>query len=163
MGQVQENIEYIQKQKWLSFSQSECNNVIKIWYHQIEIRQIQIQTEKKQDADHTANAVIKSGSSQLRPLQWATIASMTSKFIDESSQSYSESSEWLIDSGCSNHMTPFEDDLISDVTKSKSLVEVANGNIVKAPKKGTVLIWIVDVKTNKTFDILLEDVLYYPA
>ena len=60
-------------------------------------------------------------------------------------------------------MMPFEDDLISDVMKSKSLVEVANGNIVKAPSKGTALIRIVDVKTNKTFDILLEDVLYVPG
>ena len=33
-------------------------------------------------------------------------------------------------------MTPFEDDLITDIGSSKSLVEVANGNIVKAPKKG---------------------------
>ena len=32
-------------------------------------------------------------------------------------------------------MTPFEDDLITDIGSSKSLVEVANGNIVKAPKK----------------------------
>ena len=69
----------------------------------------------------------------------------------------SELSEWLIDSGCSNHMTPFEDDLITDIGSSRSLVEVANGNIVKAPKKGTAFIQIVDVKTHKTFDILLED------
>ena len=75
----------------------------------------------------------------------------------------SELSEWLIDSGCSNHMTPFEDDLITDIGSSKSLVEVANGNIVKAPKKGTAFIRIVDVKTHKTFDILLEDVLYVPG
>ena len=72
-------------------------------------------------------------------------------------------SEWLIDSGCSNHMTPFEDDLITDPGSSKSLVEVANGNIVKAPKKGTAFIRIVGVKTHKTFDILLEDVLYVPG
>ena len=91
------------------------------------------------------------------------MASMTSKPTDECPHSYSELSEWLIDSGCSNHMTPYEDDLISDVTKSKSLVEVANGNIVKAPNKGTALICIVDIKTNKTFDILLEDVLYVPG
>ena len=60
-------------------------------------------------------------------------------------------------------MTPFEDDLITDIGSSKSLVEVANGNIVKAPKKGTAFICIVDVISNETFDILLEDVLYVPG
>ena len=43
------------------------------------------------------------------------------------------------------------------------MVEVANGNIVKAPNKATALIRIVDIKTNKTFDIFLEDVLYVPG
>ena len=83
-------------------------------------------THKKHDANHTANAVIRSSSSQSRSLHWATMASTTSKPTDDCPHSYSELSEWLIDSGCSNHMTPYEDDLISDVTKSKSLVEVAN-------------------------------------
>ena len=55
-------------------------------------------------------------------------------------------------------MTPFEDDLITDIGSSKLLVEVANGNIVKAPKKGTAFIHIADVISNKTFGILLEDV-----
>ena len=79
--------------------------------------------------------------------------------VQEKPSKRSELSEWLIDSGCSNHMTPLEDDLITDIGSSKSLVEVANGNIVKAPKKRTAFIQIVDVKTHKTFDILLEDVL----
>ena len=60
-------------------------------------------------------------------------------------------------------MTPYEDDLITDIGSSKALVEVANGNIVKASKIGTAFIRIVDVKTHKTFDILLEDVLYVPG
>ena len=58
----------------------------------------------------------------------------------------SELSEWLIDSGCSNHMTAYEDDLITAIGSSKSLVEVANGNIVKAPKKGTAFIQIFSSK-----------------
>ena len=91
------------------------------------------------------------------------MASTMSKSNDDISQQFSELSEWLIDSGCSNHMTPFADNLISDITKSKSLVEVANGNIVEVPKKGTALIRIVDVQTNKTFYMLLEDILYIPG
>ena len=78
-------------------------------------------------------------------------------------QHHTEISEWLIDSGCSNHMTPHPEDLIMDISSTKSLVEVANGNIVKAPKKGTVKIKITDVKTNNTYSILLEDVLLVPG
>ena len=70
--------------------------------------------------------------SQKKTLQWATMAC-----VQEKCTKHSELSEWLIDSGCSNHMTPFEGDLITDIGSSKSLVEVANGNIVKSAKKGT--------------------------
>ena len=34
---------------------------------------------------------------------------------------------------------------------------------MKAPKKGTALIRIIDVQTHSTFDVLLEDVLYVPG
>ena len=60
-------------------------------------------------------------------------------------------------------MTPHENDLIHDMSSSRSLVEVANGNIVKAPKQGTVAIRITDVKTMKTQNIHLESVLYVPG
>ena len=69
--------------------------------------------------------------SQKKTLHWATMAR-----TEDNPSKRSELSEWLIDSGCSNHMIPYEDDLITDIGSSKSLVEVANGNIVKAPKKG---------------------------
>ena len=95
--------------------------------------------DKKRGTDHTVNALINSGSSQLQPLHWARMAWTTTN-VNDSPQQYSELSEWLINSGCSNHMTPFTEDLITDVSKSKSLVEVANGTIVKAPKKGTSLL-----------------------
>ena len=79
---------------------------------------------------HQANAVIPSENSQKMTLHWATMARAQEKHTKRS-----ELSEWLIDSGCSNRMTPYEDDLITDIGSSKSLVEVANGNIVKPPKK----------------------------
>ena len=60
-------------------------------------------------------------------------------------------------------MTPCEHDLISDITTSRSLVEVANGNIVKAPKQGTVAICMTDVNSMSTQDIRLEGVLYVPG
>ena len=120
---------------------------------------IQKKPDNPKAAAHNATAVIKSRCSKLRPLHWATMANSSQR----TSHKYSEFSEWLIDSGCSNHMTPFANDLITDVSNSTSLVEVANGNIMKAPKKGTALIRIIDVQTHSTFDVLLEDVLYVPG
>ena len=56
--------------------------------------------------------------------------------------------QWLIDSGCSNHMTPFLDDIIQDSEPSEAVIEVANGNIVKATISGTVLLRIIDIEDN---------------
>ena len=53
--------------------------------------------------------------------------------------------------------------LIPDIGQSKLLDEVANGNNVKAPKKGTTFICIVEVISNETFDIPLEDVFCVPG
>ena len=95
--------------------------------------------QKKHDnpkAAHNAKAVIKSRCSQSCPLHWATMANSSQSTLHK----YLELSQWLIDSGCSTHMTPFANDLTTDVSRSKSLVEVTNGNIMKGPKKGTALI-----------------------
>ena len=67
---------------------------------------------------------------QKKTLHWATMARTQEKRTKRS-----ELSKWLIVSGCSHHMTPYEDDLITDIGSSKPLVEAANGNIIKAPKK----------------------------
>ena len=72
-------------------------------------------------------------------------------------------SEWLIDSGCSIHMTPYKSDLISDIKKSKILVQVANGNIVQADSIGSIKIRINDITGKPSQDILLEEVLYVPG
>ena len=144
----------------MAFSTSTDNNDGKLFARKNS--KSKSKTSEKKTPDHSANAVTKSGSSQLRPLHWVTMAT-TNTQTDNPQHKYSELSEWLIDSGCSNHMTPFEDDLISDVTKSKALVEVANGNIVKAPKKGTVKIKIVDALDNSSYEILLEDILFVPG
>ena len=104
---------------------------------------------------HQAHVTVKSTNNERR-LHWANQAS-------HNSQPFSHMSEWLIDSGCSNHMTPHENDLIHDISSSRSLVEVDNGNIVKAPKRGTVAIRITDVKTMKTQNIHLESVIYVPG
>ena len=112
-------------------------------------------TKSNTNNPHQAHVTIKSTNNEQR-LHWANQAS-------HNSQPFSHMSEWLIDSGCSNHMTPYENDLIYNISSSRSLVEVANGNIVKAPKRGTVDICITDVKTMKTQNIHLESVLYVPG
>ena len=72
-------------------------------------------------------------------------------------------SQSLIDSGCSTHMTPFAQDLLMDHESTEAVVEVANGNIVKAAKRGTALVRIVDVDTQNAYDIYLEGVLHVPG
>ena len=55
-----------------------------------------------------AHTVIKSRHSTTRDVHWASMAK--SKQIPNTI--HSELSQWLIDSGCSNHMTPYPEDLI---------------------------------------------------
>ena len=38
---------------------------------------------------------------------------------------YTRITQWLIDSGCSNHMTPYLHDIIGDRQRSECTVEVA--------------------------------------
>ena len=76
---------------------------------------------------------------------------------------YSEITDWLVDSGCSISMTPFLEDLVSDVTKAAAVVEVATGVLTQAPLQGTVKIHIQDIYTHDECYVLLEDVLYVPG
>ena len=69
--------------------------------------------------------VIKSNPSP-RNIHWAKMARTTKNTSFLKNPGTSFIADWLIDSGCSNHMTPFLEDLIADKTKSKALVEVAN-------------------------------------
>ena len=88
---------------------------------------------------------------------------LSSKNQDLNNSGYTNISEWLVDSGCSIHMTPYESDLITDKKKSNVLVQVANGNIVKAQSIGTTRIKINDITGKPPQDVLLEEVLYIPG
>ena len=60
------------------------------------------------------------------------------KSISRSQPTHEKSSmikDWLIDSGCSEHMTPFFDDIIDTSKPTNTVVEVANCHIVKAINK----------------------------
>ena len=91
-------------------------------------------------SSHQANVTeIRSPKPSTRIVHWASMAKCNSSqsTCDTpskpiTSQPISSMSDWLIDSGCSNHMTPFKEDLIRDVSKSQAIIEVANGNLVKS-------------------------------
>ena len=99
---------------------------------------------------------------------WASVASVVPYICDEDDypkepSKFSLISQWLIDSGCSNHTTPYKDDLVIDIRESESLVQVANGNLVKAPLKGTIQLHLIDINGKEPQDILVEGVLYVPG
>ena len=72
--------------------------------------------------------------------------------------------QWLIDSGCSNHMTPYAEDFIGDMQPSACTVEVATGVIVGAPFEGTVKVELNDIyNQDHTCFVLMHNVLYVPG
>ena len=78
-------------------------------------------------------------------------------------QRYTVLPAWLIDSGCSAHMTPNLEDLIQDREKTKTVVEVATGVFVKASVQGTVKILITDIYSGKECFVYLNNVLHVPG
>ena len=70
---------------------------------------------------------------------------------------------WLIDSGCSNHMTSYLEDLIADHEEVDCVVEVATGVLVPATTQGTAKIKITDVVTGDKCIVMLHNVLYVPG
>ena len=70
--------------------------------------------------------------------------------------SKSTSKSWLIDSGCTNHMT-FDKGLFKEMEKTKiGRVRIGNGNFIKVEGKGTIS--IESDSGTKT----INDVLYVP-
>ena len=121
--------------------------------------------ETKSSNKEVASAVRIRNSSRPR-VTFATMAqvsSLSEDTVTHDKSNFSLLSQWLIDSGCSTHMTPFAEDLIADWESTESVVEVANGTIVKAAKRGTALVKIVDIHTNKSYNIYLEGVLHVPG
>jgi hypothetical protein len=71
--------------------------------------------------------------------------------------------DWLIDSGCTVHMTPYSHDFTSNLEPHHTLVETANGGLVEVEEKGTVKLLINDAfNHNNETTIYLNDVLYVP-
>ncbi|KAG7340238.1 reverse transcriptase RNA-dependent DNA polymerase [Nitzschia inconspicua] len=71
--------------------------------------------------------------------------------------------EWLIDSGCSIHMTPHIEDFIGEMENCHTMVEVANGGLLEVHLRGTVKMLIVDKDNPENrATVLLKNVLYVP-
>jgi hypothetical protein len=76
---------------------------------------------------------------------------------------YSLIGDWLIDSGCTIHMTPYIEDIISELSPYQTMVETAIEGLVEVSKKGTVKLLLNDTfQHNKTVMVYLNDVLHVP-
>ena len=60
-------------------------------------------------------------------------------------------------------MTPFLDDIVQDSEPSEAVIEVANGNMVKATVSGTVHLRVIDIEDNTPYDVFIENVLHVPG
>jgi hypothetical protein len=58
--------------------------------------------------------------------------------------------DWLIDSGCTVHMTPYSHDFTSNMEPHHTLVETANGGLVEVEEKGTEKLLIMTLSTTTT-------------
>lgn len=119
-------------------------------------------TEQKKEVASTA---VRIPNSRRPKVTFATMADHNENNKQNHIQKGPQSllSQWLIDSGCSTHMTPYASDLVMDHESTDSVVEVANGNIVKAKTRGTALVQIVNVDTHKKYQVYLEGVLHVPG
>jgi hypothetical protein len=72
-------------------------------------------------------------------------------------------SDWLIDSGCTAHMTPHRNDFIGRLEEYSTLVETANGGLVEVTHRGKVKIQIHDAfRSNHSITVYLNNTLYVP-
>ncbi|KAG7362456.1 integrase core domain containing protein [Nitzschia inconspicua] len=71
--------------------------------------------------------------------------------------------DWLIDSGCTAHMSPVREDFIGDLEPHQTMVEVANGSLVEVQWRGTVKLLLIDKfdRSNQAM-VYLRNVLYVP-
>jgi hypothetical protein len=63
----------------------------------------------------------------------------------ERSELVTSVTDWLIDSGATAHMTPSKEDFNGTLTPFNSIVETANGGIIRVTHRGTVRILMCDV------------------
>jgi hypothetical protein len=72
--------------------------------------------------------------------------------------------EWLIDSGATAHMTPSKEDFNGTLTPFDSIVETANGGIIRITHIGTVRILMCDIfRPDNTIVVKLHNVLVVPG
>ncbi|KAG7371221.1 hypothetical protein IV203_019791 [Nitzschia inconspicua] len=71
--------------------------------------------------------------------------------------------DWLLDSGCTAHMSNNWDDFIGELEPYVTMVEVANGSLIEVRWRGTVKLLLIDkfVPDNRA-TVYLKNVLYVP-
>jgi hypothetical protein len=72
-------------------------------------------------------------------------------------------SDWLIDSGCTAHMSNCLEDFIKPLEPYETLVEVANGGVTHVSHRGKTKVYIRDIfRKNHSVVAILNNVLTYP-
>jgi hypothetical protein len=73
-------------------------------------------------------------------------------------------SDWLINSGCTAHMSNCFDDFIGPVEPYETLVEAANGGVTRVSYKGKPKVYISDLfQPSHSALVTLHNVLYVPG
>ena len=82
---------------------------------------------------------------------------------ENNSEPYALNTDWLIDSGCTTHMTPEGSDFVGPLEEYHTLVEIANGAMVEVSKRGTVKLRINDFFRRYHYvQVYLNNVLWVP-
>jgi hypothetical protein len=82
----------------------------------------------------------------------------------ERSELVTSVTDWLIDSGATAHMTPSKEDFNGTLTPFDSIVETANGGIIRVTHRGTVRILMCDIfRPDNTIVVKLHNVLFVPG
>ena len=83
---------------------------------------------------------------------------------DNTDDTVSRISDWLIDSGASSIVTLHRSDLHCNVERFHAIVKVASGVLIDAKLRGAICIKLTDINdTNRSCDILVHDVLCVPG
>jgi hypothetical protein len=73
-------------------------------------------------------------------------------------------SDWLIDSGCTAHMSTCLEDFIEPLQPYETLVEVANGGVTHVSHQGKTKVYIRDIfRRNHSVIAILNNALYVPG
>ena len=118
-----------------------------------------LNTKKSENGNVAKTVVLKANSARSEFGGMVHVRPKNKKVIAETS---CDLINWVLDSGCTGHMTPYKTDFVADTLREDHrLVEVANGYEVQATLSGTIVMPIFNDYGEK-IHLRLEKVLYVP-